>query len=93
MVSVFKYSLVGNFNVHNHAWRGLKIDDELITRACNAYHMIILNDGSSTFVSFSGLTNLVIDLSISSRDLAILIEVVTESDLYSSDHFSVNKRN
>jgi len=64
MASAFKYSLiVSNFNAYNHAWEGLKINGQgkLIIRACDAHHMIILNDGSSTFISPSGLTNLVID--------------------------------
>jgi len=52
--------------------------------------MIILNDGSPTFLSSSGSSHSVIDLSIASRDLAILAEVITTQDLCDSDHFPVN---
>jgi len=46
-----------------------------------------LNDGSSTFLSSSGTSNLCIDLTISSRDLGPLISVSTFSDLHGSDHY------
>jgi len=45
----YKYSLlVADFNAHNHGWGDPKIDSQgnTVLRACDAYNLIILNDGA-----------------------------------------------
>jgi len=59
-------------------------------RACDAYSMTVLNDGSSTFISSSGHASSIIDLSIASRDLALLALANTLQDLHGSDHFPIS---
>jgi len=90
--STSKYSLVlSDFNANHHAWDDLRIDGqyEFVIRAYNAHGMVILNEGSSNFISFSGSASSTIDLSIASRNLAIYC---SHYGIQSScsDHFPIN---
>jgi len=93
VISTYKYSLiVGDFNAHHHAWGDLRVDrqGDVIMRACDTPSLIILNDGSPTFISSSGHASSNIDLSIASRDLGLLALANTLQDLHGSDHFPVS---
>jgi len=85
-----KYVLfVGDFNVHYSDWEDHRTDSqgEHISWACEAFHLVIINDGSPTFLSSSSS---VIDLSIkTSRSLVFLVNLSTTQDLHDSDHFPV----
>jgi len=63
----YKYSL-GDLNAHHQAWGDPRINGqgEIILRASDANNLLFLNDGSYTFMSSSGTSSSVIDLSISS---------------------------
>jgi len=87
-----KYVLfLGDFNAHHSDWENSKTDiqGERISQACDAHHLVIMNDGSPTFQPSPNVAPSVIDLSIASRPLAILINQETSSDLHGSDHFPI----
>jgi len=55
--TAYKYSLIlGNFNAHHHVWGDTRVDGQgdAIVRASDAHNLIVLNNGSPTFISFSG---------------------------------------
>jgi len=91
--SRYKYVIIlGDFNAHHHAWGDSKIDGQgdSILRACDSHNLVIMNDGHSTFLSSSGHSSSVIDLSICSRDLCLLASVATLQDLHGSDRFPIS---
>jgi len=72
MASASKYVLLlGDLNAHHHAWGDTRVDrqGELILQACDDNQLIILNDGSPTFIASSGTFESTIDLTIISREL------------------------
>jgi len=92
-VSAYKYAyILGDFNAHYHAWSDPRIDrqGEAVIRACDAFNLIVMNDGLSTFISSSGQASSTIDLSIASCDARILTSVSTLQDLHDSNHFPVS---
>jgi len=92
-ISSYKYILVvGDLNAHHHAWGDPRMDcqGDAIMRACDAHSMVVINDGSSTFISSSGHASSVIDLTIASRDLGLLATANTLRDLHGSDHYPVS---
>jgi len=65
-----KYVLfVGNFNAHHSDWEDQKTDPqgEHISRTCEDHHLVMMNDGSPTFLSPPNFSFSIIDLSIASR--------------------------
>jgi len=82
---------VSDFNAHHQAWGDARNDKqgEHIFRSVGDHQLIILNDGAVTFFSSSSSSFSTIDLSISTRDLGLLVSVST-TDLCGSDHFPVN---
>jgi len=90
--SANKYILfLGDFNAHHTDWYDSKTDSqgEAISRACEAFGLIILNDGFPTFLSSPNFSSSVIDLSIASRPLVRLTDTETTQDLHNSDHFPI----
>jgi len=90
--STNKYVLfVGDFNAHHSDWHDPRTDSqgENISRVCDAYHLVIANDSSATFLSSPSSSSSVIDLSIVSRSLALLVDTSTIQDLHGSDHFPI----
>jgi len=82
---------LGDFNAHHTDWHDSRIDSqgEIISRACDIFNLIVLNDGLPTFLSSPNLSSSVIDLSIASRPLALLVDAETIQDLHNSDHFPI----
>jgi len=74
------------------AWGDARIDKQgkHILRSIDDHQLILLNDDAATFLSSSGSSTSSIDLTISSRELGLLANVSTLSDLLGSDHFSVS---
>jgi len=96
MASTFEYALLlGDFNAHHHAWGNARVDhhEEFILHAYDDYQMVLLNDGSSTFISFAGTTVSTVDLTIASCKLGTLSTAFTLPNLYGSDHFSCQCHN
>jgi len=92
LFSTQKYVLfVGDFNAHHSDWEDQRTDlqGEYISRACEDYYLVIMNDGSPTFIYAPNVSSSTIDLTIASRPLAILANQVTIQDLYGSDHYPV----
>jgi len=88
--STHKYVLfVGDFNARHSDWEDLRTDQqgEYISKTCEYCHLVIMNDGSLTFMSSPNVSSSIIDLTIASRSLALLATQVTTQDLCDSDHF------
>jgi len=49
----YQICTVGDFNAHHSDWEDQRTDlqGEYISRACEDYHLVIMNDGSPTFMS------------------------------------------
>jgi len=83
---------VGDFNAHHSDWEDTRTDlqGEHISKACEDCRLVIMNDGSPTFMSSPSVSSSIIDLSIASRSLALLTSLVTTQDLRGSDHFPIS---
>uniref|UniRef100_T1I8R4 Endo/exonuclease/phosphatase domain-containing protein n=1 Tax=Rhodnius prolixus TaxID=13249 RepID=T1I8R4_RHOPR len=83
--------LLGDFNAHHIVW-GSEVTEsrgrELLD-AIEEQNLILLNDGSKTFLSSSFGTMSAIDLSISSVSLVTRLEWNVLEDSYGSDHFPI----
>jgi len=89
-----KYAiLVDDFiNAHHPAWDDGRQNrsGEYIFRNLETFNVVILNDGTSTYIPSPGSSSSIIDLTFVTRDLAALCEVVTGTDSCGSDHFLIH---
>jgi len=92
-ISTYKYAiLLGDFNAHHTAWDDGRQNrsGEYIYRNLETFGVVIMNDGSSTYISPPGASSSVIDLTFVTKDLASLCEVVTGTDSHGSDHLPIH---
>lgn len=83
------FILMGDFNCHHMAW-GNSFNDLKgvnLLEVINEHSLVVLNDGSSTRLSPSNSNVSVIDLALSSPDLALNCSCHTHDDTLGSDHF------
>lgn len=86
--------VLGDFNAHHSSWHCSRcnVEGEKLVKAFENSNMIVMNDDCSTFMTTSGSGTNVIDLSVASRDLALLCECFAGSDSWGSDHYPVYTR-
>jgi len=92
-ISTHKYAiLLGDFNSHHSTWDDGRQNrsGEYIFRNLETFNVVILNDGTNTYISPPGASSSTIDLTFVSKDLAALCEVVTGTDSCDSDHFPIH---
>lgn len=83
------YIVVGDFNGHNAIWGSNYTDTrgKLIEHWIdNSEELILLNNGYNTHFSVSSGQHSVIDLSLSSKEIAPYLNWEAMNDLYDSDH-------
>ncbi|KAF4520292.1 hypothetical protein B566_EDAN004351, partial [Ephemera danica] len=85
------FIIFGDFNAHNPIWgsnhtdqRG-KIVEDLITQ----YDLFIHNSGSATHITMANGTPTMIDLTISSKNIATKLEWEVADDTFGSDHYPI----
>lgn len=84
------FILMGDFNSHNRLWGSTNEDrwGRLVSDTIDQYDLVILNDGSPTFLSTSGrMTH--IDLTLASQDISAIWSWRVEEDSRGSDHFPI----
>ena len=86
------FLLLGDFNAHNTLWGGDILDSEgmVIEDIINNNNVVLLNDGTMTYHNLYFNSYSVIDLSISSSDIALDFNWSVNEYLNGSDHFPIH---
>lgn len=85
------FLIVGDFNSHNVMWGSQKTDNpgRLVERVVDSTNTIILNSGAPTHFNARNGNTSVIDLAISTSDIAHKYNWNQSDDLHGSDHFPI----
>jgi len=86
-----KFVILGDFNAH-HSWWGCSFDDsfgKILSNVIDTHRLIILNDRTSPTLFHPTARHSIIDLVISSEDLAAFCSSYVGHDTFGSDHFPI----
>jgi hypothetical protein len=83
--------ICGDFNSHNKLWGSKSTDanGRAVEDVLDEHNLVLLNDGSSTRLDPSSLNESVIDLTLSTSNLAVNCEWQVTGDYLGSDHYLI----